>query len=83
MTMRLIPLGRSIRRRLKDLLYEPKKMEKFPEIYIVVRVECEAVAAAAVEGDTGFPDFAGVTVGAVCDAAVSVAAGAADDAGVS
>ena len=24
----------SIRRRLKDLLYDPQKMEKFPEIYI-------------------------------------------------
>ena len=32
--MRLIPLGRFIRRRLKDLLYDPHKMERFPEIDI-------------------------------------------------
>ena len=33
-TMRLIPLGGSIRRRLKDLLNDPEKLEKFPGIYI-------------------------------------------------
>jgi hypothetical protein len=40
--MRRIPLGGSIGHRLKDLLYEPEKMEKFPDIYIAIYIYYES-----------------------------------------